>query len=289
MASGDMVGHKIHKDLQAVLLGPGEQCLEFLDPFGRIHGVVRADVEIVPDGVRTAGDTLQKVGIIGGQSNGGVVAGGGLAENAGDPDGVEAEFFEGGEGWVVQVGKLPATVLLVGAVGNPVGVRVAEQAGKHLVDPQLAGTPWHQSRGGGLLGCGRRDREGKIMRNVPVIFPGKEIRIRGVHDAAPTSVGGHILEGGGHAQSSLPAGPGARDLQLQRTVGTIREFHPGGTLGLRGEAEPVKLAEGDLGLAGGPNEKDVIRLKRQEKSGAGFVLAEGHHAGAVRARGSGND
>ena len=61
---------------------------------------------------------------------GGVVASGGLAVDARDPDGIETELLEGGESGVVEIVKFSAAVLLESAVRDASGVGVAEKAGE---------------------------------------------------------------------------------------------------------------------------------------------------------------
>ena len=284
-----MVGDEIHEDFQVVLFGAGEQRLKLFDALGGIHGVVGTNVEIIADRIWTAGDALQEVGVVGGKPEGRVVAGGGLTEDAGHPNSVEAELFEGSQGPVVEIGKLAAAVLLIRPVGDPVGVGVAKKAGKHLVDPQLAGAARHQRGNGGIFRSDRRQREGKIMGEIAVVFPGKEVGIRGVHHPPPARVGGHVLEGRGQTDHPVGSGPGSRDLQLQGTVLVCREVHPRRIFGFRSQAESVELPQSHLGFRTRPHQEDMIRLEGKKESGAGPVLAEGDQTGAIRPRGSGDN
>ena len=113
--------------------------------------------------------------------------------------------------------------------------------------------------------------------------------IGGVDHPSPAGVGGDVLEGGGHAEGAVGAGPAAGDLNFQSVIFPAGTFYAGGIVGLRSQTVSVELAEGDLGFPGGPDEKDVVGLEREKEGGAGFVLAEGDEAGPVWAGGGGDD
>ena len=119
VTAGDVVGDEIDKNAEVLFFGTGEESFELFEPLGGIDGVVGADIVVVADSVGAASDALEKVGIVGGKLQRGVVAGGGLAVDACDPDGVEAELFDRGEGGVVEVGKFSATVLPVMVMQSP--------------------------------------------------------------------------------------------------------------------------------------------------------------------------
>ena len=46
-----MVGHEVDDGLEAVAGDAFEQGAEFIEPFSRIRGVVRADIKVIADGV----------------------------------------------------------------------------------------------------------------------------------------------------------------------------------------------------------------------------------------------
>jgi hypothetical protein len=207
VTAGDVVGDEIDKDAEVLFFGTGEESFELVEPLGGIEGVVGADIVVVADGVGAAGDALEKVGIVGRKLKGGVVAGGGLAVDTGDPDGVEAELFDRGEGGVVEVGKLSATVLFEGTIGDASGVGVAEEAGKELVDADFSTCSGNKGGGGGRTFDGEREVVGKGT----VAWAGEKIGIGGAEELAPAVFGRNIFEGGDDLEFSLRGGPGAGD------------------------------------------------------------------------------
>ena len=130
VATGNVVGYKINKDAEVLLFGAGEERFELVESFGGIDGVVGADIVVVANRVGATRDAFEEVGIVRGKLKGGVVASGGLAVDARDPDGIEAELLEGGESGVVEIVKFSAAVLLESAVRDASGVGVAEKAGE---------------------------------------------------------------------------------------------------------------------------------------------------------------
>jgi len=207
VATGDVVRYKIDKDAEVFIFGAGEESFELVESLGGIDGVVRADIVVVADGVGAAGDALEKVGIVGRKLQKGVVAGGGLAIDAGDPDGVEAELFNRGEGGVVEVGKFPATVLSEGTIGDASGVGVAEEAGEDLVDANFSTCAANERGGGGRV----FDGESEVVGEGAVAWTGEKIGIGGAEELAPAVFGGNIFEGGDDLEFSLRGGPGAGD------------------------------------------------------------------------------
>jgi hypothetical protein len=116
VTTGNVVRYKIDKDAEVLLFGAGEESFEFFEPFGRVDGVVGADIVVVANGVGATRDAFEEVGIVGGEFKGGVVASCGLAIDARDPDGIEAELLEGCESGVVEIGKFSTAVLFEGAI-----------------------------------------------------------------------------------------------------------------------------------------------------------------------------
>ena len=111
VAAGDVVRYKIDKDAKVFLFGAGEESFELVESLGGIDGVVGADIVVVANGVGATRDAFEEVGIVGGKLKGGVVASSGLAIDARDPDGIEAELLEGAESGVVEIGKFSTAVL----------------------------------------------------------------------------------------------------------------------------------------------------------------------------------
>ena len=130
VAAGDVVGYKINKDAEVFLFGAGEESFELVESLGGVYGVVGADIVVVANGVGATRDAFEEVGIVGGKLKGGVVASSGLAIDARDPDGIEAELLEGGEGGVVEIGKFSTAVLFESAIGD------------ELVLPKRRGKSW---------------------------------------------------------------------------------------------------------------------------------------------------
>ena len=111
---------------EAVRLAAVEQRAELVEALVRILRVVRADVEVVADRVRAAGDPLEDVRVVGGALRVGCAAG--LFEHAGEPEVGEAHV-ERRERGGVDVGELAAAVLREGPVGLAGLVGVAERRG----------------------------------------------------------------------------------------------------------------------------------------------------------------
>jgi len=157
VATGNVVRYKIDKDAEVFLFGTGEESFELVEPLGGIKGVVGADVVVVANGVGATRDAFEEVGIVGGKLKGGVVASGGLAVDARDPDSIETELLERGESGVVEIGKFSTAVLFESAVRDASGVGVAEEAGEELVDSDFSSRSGDENcRGGGAF-----DREGE--------------------------------------------------------------------------------------------------------------------------------
>ncbi len=224
VTAGDVVGNEIDKDAEVLFFGTGEESFELVETLGGIEGVVGADIVVVADGVGAAGDALEKVGIVGRKLQRGVVAGGGLAVDTGDPDGVEAELFDRGEGVVVEVGKLSATVLFEGTIGDASGVGVAEEAGEELVDADFSTCSGNKRGGGGRAFDGERE----VMGEGAVAWARDKIGVCGAEELAPAVFGRNIFEGGDDLEFSLRGGPGAGygDLDWSGFIG--EEFDFGG-------------------------------------------------------------
>jgi hypothetical protein len=224
VTAGDVVGDEINKDAEVLFFGTAEESFELVEPLGGIEGVVGADIVVVADGVGAAGDALEKVGIVGRKLQRGIVAGGGLAVDASDPDGVEAELFDRGEGGVVEIGKFSATVLFEGTIGNASGVGVAEEARKELVDADFSTCAGNERGGGGRAFDGERE----VMGEGAVTWAREKVGIGGAEELAPAVFGRNIFEGGDDLEFSLRGGPGAGDGDFDWGGFTREEFDFGG-------------------------------------------------------------
>ena len=88
---------------------------KLFEPFFRVHSVVRADIEVIFDGIRTASETLEDIGWIWRAMW--VASRACLFEHPGQPDMGKTECFERRECGEIDILKLTATVLGEGAVG----------------------------------------------------------------------------------------------------------------------------------------------------------------------------
>ena len=127
-----MVRHEVDDHLEPVCVAAPDQLLELCKPVSGVQRIVRADVEVVLDGIRAAGDAFQKIRIIRGPAwIGGATR---LLQHTGQPEVGEAHLFEGNQRGRGDVGKFSAAVLRERAVGFPGLVGVAEGADHELVN-----------------------------------------------------------------------------------------------------------------------------------------------------------
>ena len=278
VAAGDVVGDEIDEDAEVLFFGTGEESFELVEPLGGIDGVVGADIVVVADGVGAAGDAFEEVGIVGRKLQRGVVASGGLAVDAGDPDGVEAELFNRGESGVVEVGKFSATVLFESAVRDASGVGVAEEAGEELVDADFSSRSGNESRRGG----GGFGGEGEEVGERAIAWSKEKVGIGGAEELAPAVFGRNIFEGGDDLEFSLRGSPGAGDRDFDWGGFIGEEFDFGGWVGEGGESESVPGAGGESGV-GSTEKEEVIGLERKKEGGAGGRFLEGDEGGTVEA------
>jgi hypothetical protein len=278
VAAGDVVGYKIDKDPEVLFFGAGEESFEFVESLGGVYGVVGAYIVVVANGVGATRDAFEEVGIVGGKLKGGVVASGGLAIDARDPDRIETELLEGSESCVVEIGKFSTTVLFESAIGNASGVGVAEEAGEELVDSDFSSRSGNEScrAGGGFNG------EGEEVGQRAVAWSREKVGIGGAEELAPAVFSRDIFEGSDDLEFSLRGTPGAWDLEFERAGFTREEFDFGGWVSERGESESVPGAGGESG--GGSTEKDeVIGLEWKKERGASGGFLEGDESGSVEA------
>ena len=278
VAAGDVVRYKIDKDAEVLFFGAGEESFELVESLGGIDGVVGADIVVVANGVGATRDAFEEVGIVGGELKGGVVASSGLAIDARDPDGIEAELLEGGESGVVEIGKFSTAVLFESAIGDASGVGVAEEAGEELVDANFSSCSGNEScRGGGGF-----DGEGEEVSERAVAWPREKVGIGGAKELAPAVFGWDIFEGGDDLEFSLRGGPGAWDFEFERAGFTGEEFDFGGWVSERGESESVPRAGRESG-GGATDKKEVIGLEWKKERGAGGGFLERDESGSVEA------
>jgi hypothetical protein len=284
VATGNVVRYKIDKDAKVFLFGAGEESFELVESLGGVYSVVGADIVVVANGVRATRDAFEEVGIVRGKLKGGVVASCGLAIDARDPDGIEAELLEGGESGVVEIGKFSTTVLFESAVRDASGVGVAEEAGEELVDSDFSSRSGDEScrAGGGFHG------EGEEVGQRAIAWSREKVGIGGAEELAPSVFGLDIFEGGDDLEFPLRGGPGARDLEFERAGFAGEEFDFGGWVGERGESESVPRAGGESG-GGSAKEKEVIGLEWKKERGAGGGFLVGDESGSVETRGGGEE
>ena len=278
VATGNVVRYKIDKDAEVLLFGAGEESFELVESLGGIDGVVGADIVVVANGVGATRDAFEEVGIVGGELKGGVVASSGLAIDARDPDGIEAELLEGGESCVVEIGKFSTAVLFESAIGDASGVGVAEEAGEELVDADFSSRSGNEScRGGGGF-----DGEGEEVGERAVAWSREEVGIGGAKELAPAVFSRDMFEGSDDLEFSLRGGPGAWDFEFERAGFTGEEFDFGGWVGEGSESESIPGSGGESG-GGSAEEEEVIGLEWKKERGAGGGFLEGDESGSVEA------
>ena len=127
-----MVWNEIDDHPEPVPLAAVQQRLEFLHALVRIRRVIRADIEVVLDRIRTAREPLENVRIICGAVR--IRRAARLLEHAGQPEVGKTHFLERVQRRRVDVVKLAASVLLDRAVGLAGLVGVPECPDHQLVD-----------------------------------------------------------------------------------------------------------------------------------------------------------
>lgn len=127
-----MVGDEVDDGLEAMEFHAVEQVAELVETFVGVTGVVRADVEVVADGVGGASFAFEQCGVVCGAV--GVSGGAGLFQHAGEPDVGDAECLDGCQSGGVNIVEFAAAVFGDGAVEFASFVGVAEVAHHELVD-----------------------------------------------------------------------------------------------------------------------------------------------------------
>ncbi len=156
--AGNVVGNEVDEDPEPGRVDPSDEFAELLVAAGWIRGVVRTNVEDVADGVGRAGDSLEEIGVIGGQADMGMVSAGGLAWDAEQPEVSDAEVAQGLQGERGQVIELAHAVLGEGAVWATGFAKVGELAEMQEIDART-----HRSIVGG--GSGQRKSGGRRSGN----------------------------------------------------------------------------------------------------------------------------
>src|ERR1035437_4225488 len=59
VAPGDVIRNEIDQGFHSMMVNPIEQAFEFIQPFGRIFCVIGADIEVIFDCIRAAGQALE--------------------------------------------------------------------------------------------------------------------------------------------------------------------------------------------------------------------------------------
>ena len=62
---GDVIGDKVNDGLEAMRIDAFQEVAEFIQPFFRVIGVIRANIKVVPDGIGRAGLALDQDGLVG--------------------------------------------------------------------------------------------------------------------------------------------------------------------------------------------------------------------------------
>ena len=137
VAARHMVGHEVDEHFHALGMDAVDHRFEFFAALGRIVGVIGRDVEVVADGVRTAGHAFEQIGVVGRFADVRIIGGRGLLEDTGDPDVGETHGLEFAEGGVIEVAELARTVLGDRCVRLARLVGVSEKSRQHLVNANL--------------------------------------------------------------------------------------------------------------------------------------------------------
>ena len=135
----DMIRNEVDDHLEAVLFAALEQGFEFIHPLGWFHRIVRTNIEVVFDRVRTARLAFADVRIVRRLTYGAVIRSRGLLENAREPNMRDAEFSEGVQRGVVDVRELAAAVFSQRAMRFVGGVGIPKVPHHELVDYRALG------------------------------------------------------------------------------------------------------------------------------------------------------
>jgi hypothetical protein len=231
-----MIGHEIDDRLQPVSVEPLDQLLKFLKSVHGICRVIRTDIEVILDRIRTAREPFQEIGVIRRLAKFRVIGRGRLLKNSGEPDMGESHLANRGEGRVIDVREFADAIFCEGAVSLPGFVRVAEHPNEQLIDansllrsagatavnyffavilsdakPSRRSTSRVQRFSTGSLDFARDDQL-VVVRNVFVPDPAFDCAIRAPPKPAPAVIGRRILCVDSEVDAGGVAERGARNL-----------------------------------------------------------------------------
>src|ERR1017187_2461261 len=131
-----MIRNEVDQRLHSVLMNTNEKRFEFVEASLRVAGVIRANIEVIFDGVRTSGDAFEQSRIIRRLADARIIGRGRLLQDSSEPDVGEAHLTDGIERGVVDVVKFAGTVFGQSAVRFARFVYVAEEPDEQLIN-------WH--------------------------------------------------------------------------------------------------------------------------------------------------
>src|SRR5437588_7215011 len=94
VTSSNVIRDEIDNRFQPMRMKAFDQLGKFLQALGWLFRIVRADVEIILDGVGTAGESLQQIGVIRGLAEFGIIGGRSLLQHAREPDVSESHLLD---------------------------------------------------------------------------------------------------------------------------------------------------------------------------------------------------
>ena len=137
IGAGDVVGDKVHQDLQPSLMGTLDEGVQLCLSRVWIFGEVGVDVVVVLDGIGRACLPLHRVGVVGTDALGAVVGLRGVLQQADIPDVGSPETADIGEGFGSEVTELPRAVLGECAMGLAGRILIPPESSEGGVDDDL--------------------------------------------------------------------------------------------------------------------------------------------------------
>src|SRR2546423_8061261 len=134
VAARDVVRHEIDDRLEAVGVQPFDELPKFRQPFRWIDRVIRANVEVILDRVRTARQSLQQIGVVSRLTELRIIGRRRLLQNAGQPDVGKPHSADRSERGVINIGEFSHAVFRKRSVSLARLVVIAEKPDKQLVD-----------------------------------------------------------------------------------------------------------------------------------------------------------
>ena len=129
-----MIWNEVDQRLHSVLMNANEKRFEFIETSLRVVGVIRANVEVIFDGVRTSGDAFEQIWIVRRLTDARVIGPGRLLQDSSEPEVGEAHLADGVERGVVDVVKFAGAVLGQSAVWFAHFVYVTEEPDEQLIN-----------------------------------------------------------------------------------------------------------------------------------------------------------